>query len=101
MFVSGTILAKHLSATRFIFLDVEPGKYIIMKNKVKSHVEQLSHCIKSFLGSGAASRVGSLSSKANIGLTSDHPGVDRYIFGTLFDGAKKKSGHSTLARSFH
>ncbi|KAI6041268.1 heme peroxidase [Pisolithus marmoratus] len=65
---------------QFIFLEIEPAKYMVMKQRVKEHVDQLSHCIKASFG-GAGSRLSFAG-----------------IFGTLF-GTKKKNGHSQLLKS--
>ncbi|KAL4078615.1 heme peroxidase [Scleroderma yunnanense] len=66
---------------QFVFLEIEPAKYMVTKQRVKGHVEQLSHCIKSSLGG-----VGNRMSIAG-------------IFGTLFGTTKKKSGHSQLLKT--
>ncbi|KAG0693724.1 heme peroxidase [Suillus ampliporus] len=41
---------------QFIFLEVEAAKYMLLKQRVKDHVQELTHLIKSALG-GAGSRV--------------------------------------------
>ncbi|KAI6041267.1 heme peroxidase, partial [Pisolithus marmoratus] len=39
---------------QFVFLEIEPAKYMVMKQRVKGHVEHLSHSIKaSFGGTGS------------------------------------------------
>jgi linoleate 10R-lipoxygenase len=48
---------------QFIFLDVEPAKYMVLKQKVQGHVEELSHHIKSSFGV-AGSRASCLSASA-------------------------------------
>ncbi|KAI6149466.1 heme peroxidase [Pisolithus tinctorius] len=65
---------------QFVFLELEPAKYMVTRERVKEHVEQLSHCIKSSFG-GAGSRLSIAG-----------------IFGTLF-GTKKKNSHSQLLKS--
>ncbi|KAH7890809.1 heme peroxidase [Phlebopus sp. FC_14] len=64
---------------QFIFLEIEPGKYMVLKEKVQGHVEQLSHYIKGAFG-GAGSRLSIAG-----------------IFGTIF-GKNKKNGHSDLLK---
>ncbi|KAI6023916.1 hypothetical protein PISMIDRAFT_470487 [Pisolithus microcarpus 441] len=64
----------------FVFLQVEPAKYVVARERVKGHVEQLSHAIKTSFG-GAGSRLSIAG-----------------IFGTLF-GGKKKSIHSHLLKA--
>jgi len=63
---------------QFVFLDVEPAKYMVLKKKVQGHVEELSHHIKASFGV-AGSR---LSIAA--------------IFGTMF--GRKKSGHNEILK---
>ncbi|KIK94193.1 hypothetical protein PAXRUDRAFT_143426 [Paxillus rubicundulus Ve08.2h10] len=63
---------------RFIFLDVEPAKYMVSKQKVQGYIEELSHHIKASFG-GAGNRL-SLAG----------------IFGTIF--GKKKNGHNELLK---
>jgi linoleate 10R-lipoxygenase len=36
---------------RFLFLDVEPAKYMVLKQRVKDNIQELTHLIKSSLGS--------------------------------------------------
>ncbi|KAF9223967.1 heme peroxidase [Gyrodon lividus] len=63
---------------QFIFLDVEPSKYMASKQKVQGYVEELSHHIKTSFGG-----VGNRLSIAG-------------IFGTIF--GKKKNGHNELLK---
>jgi linoleate 10R-lipoxygenase len=35
---------------RFVFLEVEPAKYMLLKQRAKDHVQELTHIIKSSLG---------------------------------------------------
>ncbi|OJA13135.1 hypothetical protein AZE42_03642 [Rhizopogon vesiculosus] len=41
---------------QFVFLEVEPAKYMVLKQRVKEHVQELTHLIKSALG-GVESRM--------------------------------------------
>jgi cytochrome P450 len=66
---------------QFIFLDVEPAKYMVSKQKVKGYVEELSHHIKNSFGG-----VGNRLSIAG-------------IFGTIF-GRKKNEHNELLKRLF-
>ncbi|KAH7927845.1 heme peroxidase [Leucogyrophana mollusca] len=68
---------------QFVFLDVEAAKYMVLKEKVKGHVEQLTSHIKSALG-GAGNRI------SIAGLV----GTISAMFGTK----GKKSSHSELVR---
>ncbi|KAI6113067.1 heme peroxidase [Pisolithus sp. B1] len=64
----------------FVFLEVDPAKYLVVRESVKGHVDQLSHVIKASFG-GAGSRMSIAG-----------------IFNTLF-GGKKKSVHSHLLKA--
>ncbi|KAF9240684.1 heme peroxidase [Melanogaster broomeanus] len=66
---------------QFIFLDVEPAKYLVSKQKVKGYVEELSHHIKNSFGG-----IGNRLSIAG-------------IFGTIF-GRKKGEHNELLKRLF-
>ncbi|KAH7914862.1 heme peroxidase [Hygrophoropsis aurantiaca] len=67
---------------QFVFLEVETAKYMILREKVKAHVEQLTSHIKSGLG-GAGNR---MSIAGFVGTIS-----------SMF-GAKKKGTHSELVK---
>jgi len=63
---------------QFVFLDVEPAKYMVLKQKVQGHVEELSHHIK-----------------ASFGVTGSRLSIVG-IFGTMF--GRKKSGHNEFLK---
>ncbi|KAG6381666.1 heme peroxidase [Boletus reticuloceps] len=63
---------------QFVFLDVEPAKYMVLKQKVQGHIEELSHHIK-----------------ASFGVTGSRLSIIG-IFGTMF--GRKKSGHNELLK---
>ncbi|KAI9464255.1 heme peroxidase [Boletus coccyginus] len=63
---------------QFIFLDIEPAKYMVLKRKVQGHIEELSHHIKASFGV-AGSRISIAG-----------------IFGTIF--GRKKSGHNEILK---
>jgi cytochrome P450 len=80
---SGVYTAHELSNIlgeiyQFVFLDIEPAKYMVLKQKVQGHVEELSHHIRASFGTA-----GSRLSLAG-------------IFGTIF--GRKRSSHSGLMK---
>jgi len=63
---------------QFVFLDVEPAKYMLLKQKVQGHVEELCHHIRASFGVA-----GSRLSLAG-------------IFGTMF--GRKRNGHNEVLK---
>ncbi|KAG1742705.1 heme peroxidase [Suillus paluster] len=56
VFTESELFDKLSEIYQFVFLEVEAAKYMPLKQKVKDHVQELTHLIKSALG-GAGSRV--------------------------------------------
>ena len=57
--LSLSLVCRVTKIHRFVFLDVESAKYMVLKQKVQGHIEELSHHIKASFGV-AGSRVSGL-----------------------------------------